>query len=593
MTLAQRLLGQTLASRYRLDKEVGRGGMATVFLAQDLKHDRPVALKVMREEIAITLGIDRFLQEIGIAARLQHPHILPLFDSGELNGVLYYVMPFVEGETLRGRLARERQLPVDDACAIARQIAGALAYAHSQGVIHRDIKPENILLSAGVAVVADFGIAKAVTVATADTSAGMAVGTPAYMSPEQGSGENVDGRSDLYALACLLYEMLTGSPPFTGPSAQSVIARHISERPQPLRSLRPAASMALQRVVDRALAKAPADRFATVWQFGEAIAQATGGGPGALPAAPTDELLRATLAVQEAGSVSSPNLGPYVHKTCNRWSQVNAFDAFFRATRRAQPGRPMVVVVHGEEGEGHESLIERLLATRIAHLADQLGGAERGVVPRIRTHWPVGDALEVRRRDLAIGLFREADPRYLGDDLSPAALRACRPLAAAPIVVIQHDLRAQHWDDATVRLLDWYLREYWGGYAGVDAEPQFLIFLKVLYPAAESRGWLRGWFGGRQRDKPRIQQQLQEVLTRASALSPSLLLAELGPVTVDDVTDWFHRNGIYISEQRRRAAAESLFPRRVARRLSEVEHALEQIHREFIREHLLERGSLP
>ena len=204
MTTSSKLLGQTLAARYRLDREVGRGGMATVFLAHDLKHDRPVALKAMREEIAITLGVDRFLQEIGIAARLQHPHILPLFDSGEVGGVLYYVMPYVEGETLRGRLTRERQLPVEEACAIARQIAGALAYAHSQGVIHRDIKPENILLSAGVAVVADFGIAKAVIVATVDTSAGMAVGTPAYMSPEQASGEVVDGRSDEYALACLL-----------------------------------------------------------------------------------------------------------------------------------------------------------------------------------------------------------------------------------------------------------------------------------------------------------------------------------------------------------------------------------------------------
>jgi eukaryotic-like serine/threonine-protein kinase len=213
MSEPHRHLQQALASHYRIERELGRGGMATVFLAHDLKHNRPVALKVMREEIAITLGADRFLREIEIAARLQHPHILPLFDSGEVDGGLYYVMPFVEGETLRGRLQRERQLPVEDACAIARQIAGALAYAHSQGVIHRDIKPENILLSAGVAVVADFGIAKAISAASAepgDTSAGMAIGTPAYMSPEQAGGEQVDGRSDLYALGCLLYEMLAG-----------------------------------------------------------------------------------------------------------------------------------------------------------------------------------------------------------------------------------------------------------------------------------------------------------------------------------------------------------------------------------------------
>jgi hypothetical protein len=495
-------------------------------------------------------------------------------------------MPFVEGETLRGRLSREHQLPIDDACAIARQIAGALAYAHSQGVIHRDIKPENILLSAGVAVVADFGIAKAINAATADTSVGMAVGTPAYMSPEQASGESVDGRSDLYALACLLYEMLTGTPPFTGPTAQSIIMRQIAEPPPSLRARRAAAPPALQRALERALAKAPADRYATVWQFGEAIAQAAG--PVTISG---DDLLRVPLAPAEPGSATSPNLGPYVHKTCNRWNQINAFDAFFRSTRRAAPGRPMVVVVHGDEGEGHESLIERLLATRIAHLADQLGGPERGVVPRIRTHWPTQDALETRQRDLTIGLFREADPRYLGDDLSAQALRSCRPIAPAPIVVIQHDLRARDWDQTTVRLLEWYLREYWGGAEGSAPEPQFLIFLKIIYPPERTAAWLR-WLR-RPKDKSRIQQQLGEVLGRSVSSCPSLLLAELSPVTVDDVTDWFHRNGIYLSEQRRRAAAEALFPRRAARRLSEIEHALENIHREFIREHLLERGSLP
>ncbi len=561
--------------------------MATVFLAHDLKHDRPVALKVMREEVAITLGADRFLQEIGIAARLQHPHVLPLFDSGEFNGVLYYVMPYVEGETLRGRLQRERQLPVEDACAIARQIAGALAHAHGQGVIHRDIKPENILLSAGVAVVADFGIAKAINVSTADTSVGMAVGTPTYMSPEQASGEEVDGRSDLYALACLLYEMIGGTPPFTGPSAQSVIAAHMADHPRPLRILRPATPPSLQRVIDRALSKAPADRYATVWQFGEAIAQVAGSS--GLPAVSATELLRSTATHQPA-SVSNPNLGPFVHKTCDRWNQVNAFDAFFRATRRSHAGRPMVVVVHGDEGEGHESLIERLLATRISHLAEKLGGEERGIVPRIRTHWPTAESLEVRQRDLTIGLFREADPRYLGDDLSPAALRNCRPVAPAPIVVIQHDIRAQHWDETNTRLVEWYLQEYWGKYQESDPEPQFLIFLKVIYPPPEALSWWRSLLRGRQQGKPRIQQELQEILSQIADACPSLLLAELSPVTVDDVTDWFHRNGIYISEQRRRAAAEALFPRKAARRLSEIEHALETIHREFIREHLFERG---
>jgi serine/threonine protein kinase len=593
MNLPFQHLREALSNRYRIERELGRGGMATVYLAQDLKHNRPVALKVMREEIAITLGADRFLREIEIAARLQHPHILPLFDSGEAEGLLYYVMPFVEGETLRGRLQRERQLPVEDACAITRQMAGALAHAHSQGVIHRDIKPENILLSAGVAVVADFGIAKAISAASSrpgDTSAGMAIGTPAYMSPEQAGGEPVDGRSDLYALGCLLFEMLAGEPPFTGPSAQAIIARHMAERPPSLRVVRAAVSPALQRVVERSLAKAPADRFTTVWQFGEAIGVAlrTSG-----PTAPWIAEAATTPLPRESGSPSNPNLGPVVHKTCNRWQQVNAFDAFFRASRKTHRGRPMVLVIHGEDGEGHESLIERLLATRVAHLAEQLGGRERGVVPRIRAHWPVGDTLDVRQRDLAIGLFREADPRYLGEDLSAAALRSCRPLAAAPIVVVQHDLRAEQWDDATTRLLGWYLGEYWHSCPSDEAGPQFLIFLKVVYPAQEMVPRWRQWLARRPADKSRIQKQLTALLTERVASCPSLVLAELAPVTVDDVTDWFHRNGIYLSEQRRRAAAESLFQRRGTRRLSEVEQALENIHRQFIQEHLLERGSQP
>jgi protein kinase-like protein/iSTAND domain-containing protein len=586
-------LREALSSQYRVERELGRGGMASVYLARDLKHQRPVALKVMREEIAVSLGADRFLREIEIAARLQHPHILPLFDSGEAGGLLYYVMPYVEGETLRGRLQRERQLPVEDACAIARQIAGALAYAHSQGVIHRDIKPENILLSAGVAVVADFGIAKALSAASAEpgeTSAGLAIGTPMYMSPEQASGGTVDGRSDLYALACLLFEMLAGAPPFSGDSPQAIIMRHIAESPPSLRSARPATPPMLQRVIERALAKAPADRFATVWQFGEAIGQASGG-----RVAPTEGGALATPAGgrPELGAPTSPNLGPYVHKTCNRWGQVNAFDAFFRATRKAAPGRPMAVVIHGEEGEGHESLIERLLATRIAHLANQLGGQERGVVPRVRTHWPTGDSLEVRQRDLTIGLFREADPRYLGEDLSAGALRQCHAFAPAPIVVIQHDLRTQQWDDVTPALLEWYLRDYWGQYAGAESDPQFLLFLKVVYPPTGGLPWWRRWLARQDQRRGRIQQHLSEILRRIAAGCPGIVLAELGPVTVDDVTDWFHRNGIYLSEQRRRAAAEALFARRPVRRLSEVEHALETIHREFIREHLLERGSLP
>src|SRR5436309_2157563 len=229
-------LRAALVDRYAIEREVGRGGMATVYLAQDVRHHRPVAVKVLHPHLAVSLGSDRFLREIQIAARLQHPHIVPLYDSGQAGDLLYYVMPFVEGESLRRRLEREKQLPLDDALKLARAVAAALDYAHRHNVVHRDIKPENVMLNEGEAMVTDFGIAKAVSAAAADTltQTGTAVGTPAYMSPEQAAGEaELDGRSDVYSLGCVLYGMLAGRTPFTGPTAPAIIARSFTETVAP------------------------------------------------------------------------------------------------------------------------------------------------------------------------------------------------------------------------------------------------------------------------------------------------------------------------------------------------------------------------
>jgi len=268
-------LREALADRYAVERELGRGGMATVFLAQDLKHHRSVAIKVLHAELTAALGPERFLREIEIAARLQHPHILPLYDSGAAAGFLYYVMPYVEGESLRDRLTREQQLPQDDALRIATEVAGALAYAHSHGVVHRDIKPENIMLSGGTAVVADFGIAHAVSAAGDGqhlTQTGTIIGTPAYMSPEQATGSaEIDGRSDQYSLACVVYEMLVGEPPFTGPTAQAVLARHSLDMVSPPSIVRVTIPDAVEDAILRALAKTPADRFPTTALFAEAL----------------------------------------------------------------------------------------------------------------------------------------------------------------------------------------------------------------------------------------------------------------------------------------------------------------------------------
>ena len=283
MTIDPRL-STALADRYKIERELGRGGMAVVYLAEDLKHHRRVAIKVLRPELSAIVGSERFLREIEIAATLQHPHILPLFDSGQVTAghpersegpqsFLYYVMPFVEGESLRERLTRETQLPLETALQITREIGSALQYAHEHGVVHRDIKPENVMLSGGHAVVADFGIARALHAANGEqlTLTGMVVGTPQYMSPEQASGEKVDGRSDQYSLGCALYEMLSGKPPFLGPTPLAVLARHSAEPVPSLRAVRQSVPLGVEAAIMRAMAKRPEDRFPSIREFLSAL----------------------------------------------------------------------------------------------------------------------------------------------------------------------------------------------------------------------------------------------------------------------------------------------------------------------------------
>ncbi len=286
-------LGIALADRYRIERELGHGGMATVYLAHDLKHDRKVAIKVLKPELAAVLGADRFVVEIKTTASLQHPHILPLFDSGTADGFLFYVMPFIDGETLRAKLDRETQLSVDESVKIARDVADALEYAHQHGVIHRDIKPENILLHAGRPMVADFGIALAVSAAAGGrmTETGLSLGTPHYMSPEQATAEKeITGRSDIYSLASVLYEMLTGDPPHTGASAQQIIMKIIAEPVQPVTALRKSVPANVAAAVAQALEKLPADRFASAKAFADALSN------------PSFRVLGSVEATQQAGS---------------------------------------------------------------------------------------------------------------------------------------------------------------------------------------------------------------------------------------------------------------------------------------------------
>jgi eukaryotic-like serine/threonine-protein kinase len=272
--LPEQQLNTALAGRYEVDREIGAGGMATVYLARDLRHNRRVALKVLKPELGAVLGVERFLAEIEVTANLQHPNLLPLFDSGEANGLLFYVMPYVEGESLRHRLEREKQLPVDEAVRIATGIASALEHAHARGVIHRDLKPENILIQSGQPVIADFGIALAVSNAGGAriTQTGLSLGTPQYMSPEQATGDRViDGRADIYSLGAMTYEMLVGDPPHLGSTAQAVIAKLLTERAPSVQASRPSVSDEVAHAVERALEKLPADRWSSAREFADVL----------------------------------------------------------------------------------------------------------------------------------------------------------------------------------------------------------------------------------------------------------------------------------------------------------------------------------
>jgi eukaryotic-like serine/threonine-protein kinase len=356
MTTLQDQLSPGLAGRYDLERELGQGGMAVVFLAQDLRHDRKVALKVLRPDLSAAIGADRFLREIKLAAGLTHPHILPVYDSGEANGLLFYVMPNMEGRSLRERLQHERQLPLAEALTITREVASALDYAHRHQVVHRDIKPENILLHEGLAMVADFGIGKALSADASLTQTGMVVGTPTYMSPEQASGApDVDGRADLYSLACVLFEMLSGEPPFTGATSQAIIAkRFVSPIPR-VRVTRDVPE-AVDDALTRALARTPVDRFPTAAQFVDALRQVNGLGTAAkaTAAARTSSPAAKAIAVLPLANMSADPENEYfsdgmTEEIINALAKVPGMQVASRTSSFAFKGKDVDVRQIGEK----------------------------------------------------------------------------------------------------------------------------------------------------------------------------------------------------------------------------------------------------
>jgi eukaryotic-like serine/threonine-protein kinase len=396
-----RALRRALGDRYGVARELGRGGMATVFLATDLKHEREVAIKVLHPDLAATIGAERFEREIKLAAKLQHPHILGLYDSGESEGLLYYVMPFVQGESLRDRIDREGMLPIEDAIRYTLEVCNALGHAHEKGIIHRDIKPENILLSGDHALVADFGIARAATEAGQSklTQTGMAVGTPVYMAPEQSSGESVGPPADLYSLGCMLYEMLSGEPPFNGPNAMAIMARHLMEQPPSIRVVRPTVPEEIEQAIFIALNKAPVDRPQNAAQFAELLA-------GTFGATSTMRVMRPTMANRRMTASMNPMTASYqvpfdAPPPTPWWKKPAAVAGLVLALGAAGAGGWMV---SNGKGGGTAALGEEVRRVAVLHFTDasrdsSLGPIADGLTSGLIQTLSTGSSITVISRD--------------------------------------------------------------------------------------------------------------------------------------------------------------------------------------------------
>ncbi|MDT5121280.1 MAG: eukaryotic-like serine/threonine-protein kinase [Acidobacteriota bacterium] len=559
---------QTQIGPYTLTTKIGEGNFGVVWLGERrtsivttrfaLKFPKDADLKIE----AIKQEAEVWMQASG------HPNVLPIIEAESYDGQVVIVSEYVTDGSLKTWLEQHKgkSPSIEAAVEMMLGILAGLEHLHERGIIHRDLKPDNILLQRETPRLADFGIARLLKT----VQSGVIAGTPAYMAPEVFDGQRT-AQTDIWAAGAIFYQLLSGHLAFPQQDMASLFKALIALEPDPLSDSIP---RSLKEIIARSLRKNPQERFQSATEMRQA-----------LRAASRYSLTQATvLTVPFAGE---PNLGPLVAKMCNRRQQENEFSDFFIANLKQLPGCPQVFLIRGEEKECHDSLIERLVSTRIKQVAEKKWGAQQSAIVFKTPDWAYDGTLIERQLELKRTLFSEFDPAYMEDDLSAKALSRLPPLALSPLVVLRYRIHASRWDQLTAATLNWFL-SYWAGLVLRSAGPQFLIFFSIIYPRAQALSWWKSLMSAKGFDKQNLEAELQSIATAIKAQLPLLILKELTPIQPHEVHDWFSRYNIY-DEKKRHELSERIFETQDGRKathlsMADIEHALFQIHQTYVRE---------
>lgn len=577
---------QTQIGPYTLISKIGEGNFGVVWLAERrtsivttrfaLKFPKDADLKIE----AIKQEAEVWMQASG------HPNVLPIIEAESYDGQVVVVSEYVPDGSLSKWLEQHkgRAPSIEAAVEMLLGILAGLAHLHERGIIHRDLKPDNILLQKETPRLADFGIARLLKT----VQSGIVAGTPAYMAPEVFEGQRTE-QTDVWAAGAILYQLLMGHLPFPQKDMPSLFKAIIADEPATLPF---SISISLRQIVGRALDKSPQARYQSAAEMRRALREANRSLPleatseaGTIKNIPSQAFAQGFAL--HAHSAREPNLGPLVSKMCNRRQQENEFYDFFVANLRQRPGCPQMFLIRGEEKECHDSLIERLVSTRIKQVAEKKWGAQTSAIIFKTPDWAYDGTLPERRLELKRAIFSEFDPAYMEDDLSAMALNRLSSLALSPVIAIRHRIHASRWDQVTGELLNWYL-DFWAEIKDERAGPQFLIFLSVIYPRAQITPWWKSLMGVKSFDKRSIEADVQAIASSGAKRLPLLIIKELLPVQPHDVHDWFSRYNIF-DEKRRHELSEKIFETQGGGRaehlsMADIEHALYEIHQSYARE---------